>query len=138
MYSSYCYQSFVTQYKLYITSPFCTRDKFIQSHSGNHLVNKKKVTKHSEAIICDGVIIYTFMYISNSVGWVAQSVWRLTTGWTVRDRIPVGTRFSAHPDRPWDPPRLLCNGYQVFPRSKVRPGRGADQSPPSTAAVTEE
>ena len=24
-------------------------------------------------------------------------------GWTVRDRIPVGTRFSAHPDRPWGP-----------------------------------
>ena len=41
------------------------------------------------------------------VGPVAQSVWRLTTGWTVRDRIPVGTRFSARPDRPWGPPSLL-------------------------------
>jgi len=28
-------------------------------------------------------------------------------GWTVRDRIPVGTRFSARPDRPWGPPSLL-------------------------------
>ena len=27
--------------------------------------------------------------------------------WTVRDRIPVGTRFSARPDRPWGPPSLL-------------------------------
>ena len=29
------------------------------------------------------------------MGRVAQSVQRLTTGWTVRDRIQVGTRFSA-------------------------------------------
>jgi len=29
------------------------------------------------------------------------------TGWTVRDRIPVGMRFSARPDQPWDPPSLL-------------------------------
>jgi len=27
---------------------------------------------------------------------IAQSMYRLVTGWTVRDRIPVGTRFSAH------------------------------------------
>ena len=33
-------------------------------------------------------------------GWVTQSVWRLTTDWTVRDRIPVGTRISVRPDRP--------------------------------------
>jgi hypothetical protein len=41
------------------------------------------------------------------VGRVAQSVSRLTTGWTVRDRIPVGTRFSARTDRPWGPLSLL-------------------------------
>ena len=28
-------------------------------------------------------------------------------GWTVWDRIPVDTRFSARPDRPWGPPSLL-------------------------------
>jgi len=41
----------------------------------------------------------------------------------VRDRIPVGTRFSALPDRPWGPPSLL---FTVFPGGKVRPGRAAD------------
>jgi len=51
------------------------------------------------------------------------------TGWTVRDRIPVGTRFSARPDRPWGPPSLLYNGYRVFPGGKVRPGSAADHSP---------
>jgi hypothetical protein len=43
---------------------------------------------------------------SHFVGPVSQSVLRLTRGWTVRDRIPVGTRFSTRPDRPWGPPSL--------------------------------
>jgi len=50
----------------------------------------------------------------------------------------VGTRFSARPDRSWGPPSLLYNGYQIFPEDKVRPGRAADHSPPSSAAVMEE
>ena len=37
-------------------------------------------------------------------------------------KIPVGTRFSARPDRPWGPPSLLYNGYWVFPGG--RGGRG--------------
>ena len=31
----------------------------------------------------------------------------LNKAWTVRDRIPVGTRFFARPDRLWGPPSLL-------------------------------
>jgi len=50
----------------------------------------------------------------------------------------VGTRFSARPDRPWSPPSFLYNGYRVFPGGKVWPGRVADHSPPSSAAVMEE
>ena len=34
------------------------------------------------------------------------------------------------PDRPWGPPRLLYNGYRVFPGGKERPKRDADPSPP--------
>ena len=49
-----------------------------------------------------------------------------------------GARFSAHPDRPRGSPSLLYNGYRVFPGGKVRPGRAADHSPPSSAAVMEE
>jgi len=56
----------------------------------------------------------------------------------VRDRVPVGTRFSTPPDRPWGPPSLLYNGYRVFPWGKVQLGRAADHSPPSSAAVMEE
>jgi hypothetical protein len=69
---------------------------------------------------------------------VAQSVQRLTTGWMVQNRIPVGTRFSAHPDRPWDPLSLLYKEYRVFPGGKVRPGRAADHSPPSSALAMEQ
>ena len=36
------------------------------------------------------------------------------------------------------PPSLLHNGYQVFPRGKVRLERAVDHSPPSSAAVMEE
>ena len=56
--------------------------------------------------MCQELQIFAVVYMY-SVGRVAQSVLRLTTGWTVRDRIPVGTRFSAGPDRPWGPPSLL-------------------------------
>jgi hypothetical protein len=41
-----------------------------------------------------------------------------------------GRDFRACPDRPWGPPSLLYNGYRVFPRGKLRPGRAADHSPP--------
>ena len=54
---------------------------------------------------------YVYVYINviyrPTVGREAQSVQRLTTGWTVRDRILVGTSFSARPDRPWGSPSLL-------------------------------
>jgi len=33
------------------------------------------------------------------------------------------------------PPSLLYNGYRIFPGGKVQPGRAADHSPPSSAAV---
>ena len=46
--------------------------------------------------------------------------------------------FRTRLDRPWGPPSLLYNGYRVLPGGKVWPGRAADHSPPSSAAVMEE
>jgi len=69
----------------------------------------------------------------SSVGIVTE-----LPGWTVRDRIPMGTRFSVRPVRLWGPPSLLYSGYRVFPGGKVRPGHVAHHSPPSSAAVMEE
>jgi len=51
---------------------------------------------------------------------------------------PGGDGVFARPDRPLGPPSLLYNGYRVFPGGKVRPGRAADHSPPSSTAVMEE
>ena len=51
---------------------------------------------------------------------------------------PGGTRFSARPDRLWGPHNLLYNGYRVFLEGKVRPGRAADNSPPSSTAIMQE
>jgi len=48
-----------------------------------------------------------FTMVSYSWNMEMHKFSRLTTGWTDRDRIPVGTRFSARPDRPWGPPSLL-------------------------------
>ena len=45
--------------------------------------------------------------VTDKVSGPGSSVGIATTGWTVRDRIPVGTRFSARPDRPWGPPSFL-------------------------------
>jgi len=40
--------------------------------------------------------------------------------------------------RPSRPALGPYNGYRVFPGGKVRPGRAADHSPPSSAAVMDE
>jgi len=69
-----------------------------------------KAPKHVGAFIYNFVLyiyIYTHTHTHICMGRVAQSVWRLTTSWTVRDRIPVWTSFSARPDRPWGTPSLL-------------------------------
>ena len=60
---------------------------------------------------------------------IAQLVWRLATGWTVRGSNAGGSEiFRTRPDRSWGPPSLLYNGYRVFPGVK-RAGRGVDHPP---------
>ena len=51
---------------------------------------------------------------------------------------PYGDDIFLRQDQPWGPPSLPYNGYRFFPGGKVRPGRAADHSPPSSAAVMEE
>jgi len=53
------------------------------------------------------------------------------------DRVPVGARFSA-PVQIDPEAHPAYNGYRVFPGGKMRPGRAADHSPTSSAAVMEE
>ena len=51
------------------------------------------------------------------------------------DRIPLGARFSAPVQTGPETHTASYNGYGVFPGGKVRPGRDADPSPPSSAEV---
>ena len=68
---------------------------------------------------------------------IAQSVYRLTTGWTVRGSKPGGARFSAPVQTgPWAHPDSYTMGIGSFPGVK-RPGRGVDHPTPSSAEVTE-
>ena len=46
-----------------------------------------------------------------------------------------GRDFPPVQTGPGTPPSLLYSGYRVFPGGKVRPGRAADHSPPSSAEV---
>jgi hypothetical protein len=65
----------------------------------------------------------------NIVGRVAQSVWRLATGWTVWGSNPgAGEIFRICPDQPWGPPSPLYNEYWAFTRGRKRLGCDADPS----------
>ena len=71
-----------------------------------------------------------------NLGPVAQSVQRLPTGWRSGDRIPAVVRFSAPVQTgPEAHPASCTMGTGSFRGGKVRPGRDADPSPPSSAEV---
>jgi hypothetical protein len=74
----------------------------------------------AEAIGISDIFLSSSIYV-----WarIAQSVYRLATGWKVRGSKPGGGEIlRTYPDRPWDSPSLLYNGYRVFPGGKA--GRG--------------
>jgi hypothetical protein len=56
-------------------------------------------------------------------------------------RNPVWARETLlslhHPDRPWDPPSFLYNGYRDSSLEVKRPGRAVDHPSPSSAEVKE-
>ena len=76
------------------------------------------------------IYVQTAAFVLKSYTWwagVAQSVQRLSTGWTARGSNPgVGEIFRIRPDRPWGPPILLYNDYRVSYPWEIRQGRGVD------------
>jgi len=62
------------------------------------------------------------------VGRLAQSVWRLATGWTVRGSNPGGGEiFRTCPDRPWAHPASCTMATGSFPG--VKSDRGVMLTP---------
>jgi len=56
----------------------------------------------------------------------------------VRGSDPGGGEiFHTRPDRPWDPPSLLYNGYWLSPGGVKHLGCGIDYPPPSSTEVKE-
>jgi hypothetical protein len=53
-----------------------------------------------------------------TIKYAYNYIW--ATGWTARVRFPAEHDFSSqHPDRFWDPPSHLYNGYrELFPRGE--------------------
>ena len=100
------------------------------------MLSQTKIRDENLSIIQQYVTLH-LLILHWMVGEPDSSVGK-ATDYGLDGRIPVGTRFSARPDRPWGPPSLLHNGYRVFPGGKVRPGHAADHSLPSSATVMEE
>ena len=65
--------------------------------------------------------LYFYWHLNTKVAaGIAQSVQRFATGWMVLGSNPGGVEiFRTRPDRSWDPPSLLYNGYPVFPGDKA-------------------
>jgi hypothetical protein len=103
------------------------RPLFIFFSCVRHLPDDGWSGEPKHVVACNKRLIY---YIGKWAG-IAQSVWRLVTGWTLRGSNPGwGEIFRTRPDQPWGPPSLLYNGYWVFPGVK-RPDRGVDHPTPS-------
>jgi hypothetical protein len=89
----------------------------------------------------DDNVIITPVYIATrkSISWtgIAQAVWRLATGWTVRGSNPGGGRYFRHPcRRPEAHPASCKMGTWSFTGVKPK-GGGADHKTPSSVEVKE-
>ena len=80
------------------------------------LLPTSNIALWQNSFVINRIYIYVCVcvFVCVCVGRTAQSAKRLTRGWTIRYRFPLGSRFSARPDR------KICTG--CFP--SVKCGRG--------------
>ena len=85
-------------------------------------------------LFCILLIFYTYLKIGTGIAVSIATHYGLD-GAGSAGSLGGSEIFGTHPDRPWDPPNLLYDGYRVsFPGVK-RPGRGVDRLPQSIAEV---
>jgi hypothetical protein len=78
--------------------------------------NKKVLLKVLKSLKSN--IYISEVLLRKVVGRVAQSVQRLTTGWTARGSNPGGGESFSHRSA-LGPTQPLYNGYRVFPGGKA-------------------
>ena len=98
--------------------------------ASNQLVTPLIGALHSSTVNSISVVLYMARWVR-----IAQSVWRLATGWTVWGRIPVEMRFSAPVQTsPGAYPASYMIGTGSFLGVK-HPGCSVDHPPLSSAEV---
>ena len=82
---------------------------------------RHRVPPGSKRALPDSNKILEILYYKKSGhNWIAQSVWRLATGWRVRGSNPgEGEIFRTRPDQPLGSTSFIYDGYQIFPRGKL-------------------
>ena len=98
-----------------------------------HSLQRRKDGSPSVADSCrrgNGPSIVIYRTVLSAVGTATRYGLGIESRWG-------GDIFRTSPDLLWGPPRLIYNGYRVFPGGVKRPGRGVDHPPPSRAEVKE-
>jgi len=121
--------------RLYFSGP---RRFIFAAHLKYYLSQYTLSNVGTETLHSTNSFIFCNSYLYNIVGRVAQSVLRLSYGLD-------GPGSNPGVDEIFRPPRPALGHTQTpvkwvpgLPGGKVRPGRAADNSPPSSAAVMEE
>jgi len=82
--------------------PYAFKGWRLIKHKGNSIFHSRNIF-----YVIFRVIVSVIVEITGLRGGPGSSVSIATIGWTIRDRIPVGTTFSARLDWHWGPPSLL-------------------------------
>jgi hypothetical protein len=115
-----------------------TSGKQLTGHSSTKLMHNSPLPK-SAAEACTSVRNPFLYLLTNALcAGTAYSVYRLTTGWTVRGSNSGARKIvRTHPERPWGPPGLLYNAYRVSFPGLRRLGTGVNHRTPSSGTVKE-
>ena len=95
----------------------------------------KNIKKYKNFIIFTNILCTNFIVfiVFNNPSRFLYALWSFSNSLKMINIDRSMSELCTSPDRPWNPPSLLYNGYRVFPGGKERPGRDADPSPPSSA-----
>jgi hypothetical protein len=89
-------------------------------------IHRMPIFRRGSKITCPMLVTHTTKRSKRSKGQL----------WYNKKKPGGGEIFRTRPDRTWGPPILPYNGYRVFFRGIMRPGRDVYHTPPSSGEVT--